>query len=553
MHSQPPKRPNQADCIAQALAGAGVSLAFGVPGGEVLTLIEALGAAGIRFVTSRHENAGGFMAEGVFRVDGAPAVLVATLGPGVANAVNVAAHALQDAVPLIILGGAVARAERPAYSHQVIDHLALFASVTKACFELNPEELGGDDLMAEALSVAQSDPPGSVYIDCAVDAVENEAGSLSGSKTLASQAEVGESRSLRSATKSADLELIRQRLENAERPLVLAGLHAMRPGVSQALASFAEAQHAFVMTSYKAKGLLSEDHANALGGVGLSPLADALVLPMLAASDFVLLLGYDPIEMRANWTHALPRNENLFELSDVPARPGLVYQPALRVSDPAASLQFLASSPVKSRRWPQGEPIEAQSQLKKTFRSRQGWEPLALFEMAQSKLRDRDYMLCVDTGAHRILLAQSWRLAQPGRLLHSTGFCTMACALPLAIGAKLRAPERDLVVVVGDGGLDMGLGELCTLRDLGLSIVVIVIDDQSLALIDMKQKDRGFVRSGVDLGPCDYAGVATALGGHGQLVENVDDFAEAFDSGLKRSGFTLIHAPFAKGIYDGRF
>ena len=100
-----------ADIIGQSLAQAGASHAFGIPGGEVLALMQGLNAAGLRFVLVKHENSGGFMAEGLWHMTGALPVLVATLGPGVANAVNVVANAMQDRVPLIFLTGCVDAAE----------------------------------------------------------------------------------------------------------------------------------------------------------------------------------------------------------------------------------------------------------------------------------------------------------------------------------------------------------------------------------------------------------------------------------------------------------
>ena len=111
-----------ADIIARRLAEAGCRHAFGIPGGEVLTLIDALELAGIEFRLARHENAAGFMAEGTHHMTGAPGILVATVGPGAANALNVAANALQDRVPLIILTGRVDAAEAITYNHQVFDH-----------------------------------------------------------------------------------------------------------------------------------------------------------------------------------------------------------------------------------------------------------------------------------------------------------------------------------------------------------------------------------------------------------------------------------------------
>ena len=111
-----------ADILARRLYDAGCRHAFGMPGGEVLTLVDALEKAGMRFILAKHENAAGFMAEGVHHVDGAPAILVATLGPGVLNGVNVIANAHQDRVPMIVLSGCVDDDEALTYTHQVLDH-----------------------------------------------------------------------------------------------------------------------------------------------------------------------------------------------------------------------------------------------------------------------------------------------------------------------------------------------------------------------------------------------------------------------------------------------
>src|SRR3546814_16956984 len=105
-----------------------------MPGGEVLTLVDAREAAGIRFVLAKHETAAGFMAEGVWQCTGAPGILVATVGPGVVNAVNVIANAEQDRVPLIVLTGCVDETEALTYTHQVLDHQKVLRPIAQASF-----------------------------------------------------------------------------------------------------------------------------------------------------------------------------------------------------------------------------------------------------------------------------------------------------------------------------------------------------------------------------------------------------------------------------------
>ena len=139
--------PRAADLLARRLREAGCRHAFGMPGGEVLTIVDALERAGIAFHLVAHENAGGFIAEGVHHaqaIEGtyAPAILVGTIGPGIMNAVNTVCNAAQDRVPLIVISGCVDADEALTYNHQVMDHEAVLAPVCKATFRLTAKGAG---------------------------------------------------------------------------------------------------------------------------------------------------------------------------------------------------------------------------------------------------------------------------------------------------------------------------------------------------------------------------------------------------------------------------
>ena len=142
-----------ADLLAQRLYEAGCRHAFGMPGGEVLTIVDALERAGITFILAKHENSAGFMAEGFHHRTGAPAILVATVGPGAVNGVNVVANAEQDRVPLIVLTGCVDATEALTYTHQVLDHEAVFKPITKATFRMTAD--GADIVADKAIGIAQ--------------------------------------------------------------------------------------------------------------------------------------------------------------------------------------------------------------------------------------------------------------------------------------------------------------------------------------------------------------------------------------------------------------
>ncbi|MEM7524365.1 MAG: thiamine pyrophosphate-binding protein, partial [Pseudomonadota bacterium] len=161
-----------AETIAARLAEAGCRHAFGIPGGEVLALMDALQHAGVDVTLVKHENSGGFMAEGAWHATGAPGVLFATIGPGIANAANTIANAWQDRVPLIVLTGCVPSVEAMTYTHQVFDHVAFLKPVTKAAIKVEP----GMAALAidKALKIATTGRPGPVVLDVPID-VQREA------------------------------------------------------------------------------------------------------------------------------------------------------------------------------------------------------------------------------------------------------------------------------------------------------------------------------------------------------------------------------------------
>jgi acetolactate synthase-1/2/3 large subunit len=217
-----------------------------------------------------------------------------------------------------------------------------------------------------------------------------------------------------------------------------------------------------------------------------------------------------------------------------------------------AGLRTLQARLDKRETWPDEEPRRVRQTLKKGFDQGETWGPTAVVETARAVLA-RDAIATVDSGAHRILLSQVWESYAPRTLLQSTGFCTMGCALPLALGAKLVAPERQVVCFTGDAGLEMVLGELATARDLGLAIIVVVFVDRSLALIELKQRAMQLPNVGVDFGATDFARVATALGGRAANVASRPQLEDALRAATRSERFSLIACQLEHAAYDDRF
>ncbi|AXS39351.1 thiamine pyrophosphate-binding protein [Breoghania sp. L-A4] len=538
-----------ADIIAASLKVAGCSTAFGIPGGEVLALVDAMSLAGIRFVLTKHENAAGFMAEGAWHAeatdsnDAAPGILVATLGPGMANAVNVVANAHQERVPMIFLTGCVDEAEAETYTHQVFDHQAVLRPIVKASFRASAGALA--PMMQKALALACEGQPGPVHIDLPISVAE-------GRTTEVPPARIAPPPSLRD-TPAAGLDETRALLAAANRPLVIAGVDALNEGAGDAIAEFCKAAGAPLITTYKAKGLMDESHALALGGAGLSPKADRILLPLVEASDFILLAGYDPIEMRTGWRNPWSVETNVVEIASVPRTHGMHTVSHTLTGGVAPTLKALAQGIASRPGWSDGEPGRARTDLENAFAAEDaGWGPATVFHALREAL-PKTTVATADSGAHRILLSQIWRVAKPRQLLQSAALCTMGCAVPLAAGYKYKRPDTPVVAFVGDAGLEMGLGELATLRDLNLPVIIVVLVDASLALIELKQRSSQRANAGVDFGESDFPAIAKALGGHGVWIGDTDTLRREADAALARDSFTVLACRIGRKAYDGTF
>lgn len=532
-----------ADVLARRLYEAGCRHAFGMPGGEVLTLVDALVKAGISFHLAKHENAAGFMGEGVHHSDGAPVILVATLGPGALNGVNVVANAHQDRVPMLVLTGCVDAAEEQSYTHQVLDHRAVFSPITKATFRLNAEAA---DLIADkAVALATQPRNGPVHIDVPIstaDAAATERGSRRAPAALTQP----ESETLAQAL---------YWLAEAQRPLAIIGLDALQEAAAPEIKTFLEHHQIPFVTTYKAKGILPETHPLCLGAAGLSPLADKYLLPLLQKSDLILALGYDPIEMRPGWRNVWdPARQRMIDITPEP-NSHYMHQASLAL---VASLKptLTALTPVSQtadqpQKWPCHSPAQVQADLAMAFPADADWGPAGVIAECRATL-PANTLATADSGAHRILLSQMWSCSAPRQLIQSSGLCTMGCAVPMAIGRKLAEPDRPVVSFSGDAGFLMVAGDLATAVELGVAPIFVVFADASLALIELKQRGRQMANAGVDMGRHDFAAIGRAFGGYGITVRNRSELNQALQQALASDRFTVISAEIEPGGYDGR-
>ena len=306
-----------------------------------------------------------------------------------------------------------------------------------------------------------------------------------------------------------------------------------------------------LVTTYKAKGILAENDPLALGGAGLSPIADKILLPLLAQSDCLILAGYDPIEMRIGWQNPFGPGARVIDISAEVNTHYMHQAPVNFTGDVAASLQAIAEGAAPASLWPGGEIAEARDALGRAYHADEDWGPAAVVDAAR-KACPAGTIATADSGAHRIVLSQIWQCDVPHGLLQSSALCTMGCAVPLAIGRKLAEPDRPVIGFVGDAGVEMFLGELATARDHKLGLPIVVFVDEQLGLIELKQRGSQMPNLGVEFAGTDFTAVAGAMGGYGVTCRDRESLKRAITDAFERDSFTLISAVIGRNAYDGR-
>ncbi len=521
-----------AQTIARTLVEAGVRYVFGHPGGEVAHLIEALRREGISFVLTRHEATAAFLAASWGELSGRPGVCLSTLGPGATNLLSGVAHAYLDRCPMIAMTAQLATDRQIRATHQHLDLTRLYAPVTKASIKVAADNAA--TALEHALYLATTERPGPVHLEIP--------------SNVATQTHTGSSRGVRfgnlGAPSAPSIEEAARLLATSRRPAILAGIGATRCGATTPLIRLAETLRAPVVTTPKAKGVFPEDHALSAGVLDMT--GDAIVNGLLQEADLLLTAGFDVVELIKPWAFQAP----VIHVDTVSNTDQLYDAQVEVVGNVASALEALALA-ARSAAWPEGRIAQHRQQLRAALVPRSsGLAPHTVMEIVRAAL-PREGIVASDVGAHKILLGQIWTAYAPRTYLVSNGLSSMGSGVPAALAAKLLAPHRPAVAIVGDGGMGMYLGELETAVRLGVSLPIVVLVDGSLSLIKLGQLQRGYEPSGVDFQNPRFAEVAACFGASGIHVETEPEMREAIGRALDQPGVTVIEAIVDASAYTG--
>jgi len=533
--------PKTAEIIAQALYEDGVRHAFGIPGGEVLELLEAFRKVGIRFILTKQEMGAGIMAEASFQLTGKPGVLVATLGPGITNTTTAVAQALLDRSALIVITGEIAASLKSIYTHQIIDQESLLRPLVK--WSATVVAKGAFDQVRKGIAIAKDAMPGPVHFNLPTDVAGAEQPDARHFTPAA----------VRTLPRSEDLAVIESWLRKAKKPLALVGVGVQLDGAEREFKRFIEAWRIPFIATYKAKGVVPEDHALCVGATGLSPVVDKIHMAHVREADLILTVGFDPVELRAEWMAPWDEKKATVNIDLVP-NTHHVYRSAFEYAGSIGGcLQSLAQAAPKRTpsRWADADLERYRRTVQHAIASNpeKGLGPYQV-AIALREVFPRDTIATIDTGSHRILINHVWQSYEPRRLLQSNGLGSMGYALPSAIAAKLIYPKRPVLAMMGEAGLDMVIGEMALLAHHKLALTLVVFRDDTLSLIKLKQRRMKLPETGVATGSPDYVMLAEAYGGNGFVVGSVPDLKKAARVALDSKRFTLIEARINPAEYN---
>jgi acetolactate synthase-1/2/3 large subunit len=503
--SEEPRSPTTSDVVSGFLRDAGVEVAFGYPGGPTIELMESARRLGIQTVLARREGTAAIMAEAHAMVSGSVGVCVSTLGPGSTALVPGVASAFMDRVPMIAISGQTSTRREPTFTHQVVDHNRLFASITKWTSRLTPETVA--TVMRKALRVAHAERPGSVHLTLNSDlAAATATDAEIRLPPLSHHAAVGR------LSVRGDADPFRA-LREAARPVALVGTGAVRGDAGAVVAQLANEIGLPVVVSGMAKGIYPEDGPWFAGVLDMA--ANGVIWDLLESADLVLAIGFDPIELIKDWSPRCP----LIHIDAVPNTDQVYPSDMELVGDIAHLLDALIHDGGSGERWSEAEVKDHRNRLQGVYYGgrREGvLNPTDVIDAVQEAV-PAETIVTTDVGSHKLLVGQGWKTTE-GRCLMTNGLSAMGFALPAAIAAKLARPDRPVVCTVGDGGLAMVQGELALASELSLGMIVTVFCDNSLNRIELKQKLKGYPSTATTMAPTRVATTAEAMGCDGVVV-----------------------------------
>ncbi|TEU14969.1 MAG: biosynthetic-type acetolactate synthase large subunit [Hadesarchaea archaeon] len=528
--------------LFEALKVEGVKHIFGIPGGAIIPIYDALyDVHEIRHILTRHEQGAAHAADGYARALGKQGVCMTTSGPGATNLTTGILNAYMDSSPVVAISGQVPTQALGTDAFQEADMLSVMLPIAKHNFIVHHiEEL--PSVVRLAFKVAMTGRPGPVHIDLPKNVQVTKA-------DLKIPAEIKYEKPLKLQPDPEQVRKAVDMLTKAEQPVIFAGGGIMWSGASKELIELAELLNAPVTTSLLGKGTIPEDHPLALGMLGMHGRMAANTV--VTESDMLLAVGVRFSDRSTADVRYFAPKAKIIHIDIDPVEIGKNVRVDLPVVGDAkrslaAIIKELRSRAKRGRpsRW-----LERVKKLRKEFAPRMDYDevpikPQRVIKEIQGVL-DENAIIVTEVGQCQMWAAHFYVVRKPRHFISSGGLGTMGFGFPASMGAKVARPECDVVNIAGDGSFLMNSQELATVVENEINVVSCIFNNRYLGMVKQWQ-DLFFQkrRSATNLGKVpDFVKLAEAYGAWGDRAAKPSEVAPKLREALRCGKPAVLDIP----------
>ena len=540
----------------------GIKHIFGLCGHTNIAVLAALEKSTIRFINVRHEQIAAHAADGYARVTGRASVVLSHLGPGMTNAATGVANAALDCIPMVVIAGDVPSHYYGKHPHQEVNLHAdgaqceIYRPFVKRVWRVERPELF-PEIMEKAFTLAESGQPGPVLVDVPMDIFSKEI------DISLFERQLQNTKKLRSpAMDTATAEEIVDQLAAAKNPVIYAGGGVVLAKAADELKKLVDHMGLPVAHSLMGKGALPDDHPLTLGMTGFW--GTQYINDSCRNADLILGLGSrfkeaDASSWYPEFTFDIPKTK-LIQIDIEPSEIGRNYPVAIGVvADLKQALTTLCT--VAKAKIPAGIERdnliqEIAAERKKFKNSNIEMEHSDAFPMMPERilaevreLLPRDAIITTDVGWNKNGVGQQFAIYEPGSILIPGGFATMGFGGPAAIGAKIAAPDKVVIALVGDGGFGQNPALLATARHEGIAVIWLIMNNNAFGTIAGLEKAHYhttfgtvFQKDGESTSP-DYAAIAAAYGIEGIKIRSAAEFKPALAKAIAMKKPVVLDVP----------
>ncbi len=533
---------NGSQALIQALKQQNIKHLFGIPGGQVLPLCDALYDADLHSILARHEQCAAHMADGYARASGEPGVCISTSGPGATNLVTGIATAYMDSSPIIAITGQVPKVMIGKDAFQEADIIGITMPITK----WNTQLRSAADIpktVKAAFHIATTGRPGPVVIDLPRD-VQTETAEIDPDSTM-------ELKGYKPNINPHPVQVRRaaEILTKAERPMMLLGGGAIISGAQQAI-QLAEYLQTPVATTLMGKGSIPEDHPLSLGMLGMHGTIEANKLVL--ESDVLLVVGARFSDRTTGKLDQFCPDATIIHIDIDAAEIGKNAKVDLPiVADAKITLQMIYEQIAKNTEQKQKSVwTDRIKEIRKLYppNDRNGdgksLKPAEILAELR-KLLPPNAIVTTEVGQNQMWAALHYKALQPRTFLSSGGLGTMGFGFPAAVGAKVAKPDVPVVDIAGDGSFIMTEQDLATSVAENIPVIVVILNNSVLGMVAQWQRlfyNRRYSWSKLGDLP-DFVKLAEAYGAQGVRTQTMTEFTRAIKKAVKSDITTVIDVP----------